>query len=272
MAGPDPKAGYDLDADLALLVSAAREAGEAAMGYFRQSPETWWKNGGRSPVTAGDYAANDVLIRRLREARPEYGWISEETEDDGGRTSFETLFVVDPIDGTRAFMNGMDTWCVSAAVVQNRRPVAGVLVAPALGEVFTARLDGPALLNGAPIVVARPDAGRMLTVASPADAFHRLTQARNGLYSKAAHIPSLAYRLAMIAAGRLDATLVHPNSHDWDLAAAELILERAGGALRKLEGGAIAYNGKSMVHGGLGAAHSDHVDDLLKAASGVFSH
>lgn len=259
------------DADLDLLLAAAEEAGGVAMSYFGASPETWWKNEGRSPVTAADYAANDVLATRLRSARPEYGWVSEETEDDGDRFNHRTLFVVDPIDGTRAFMNGFKTWCVSVAVVQDGRPVAGVLVAPALQEVFSATVGGIALKNGRPITVAS-DSARPLAISASKDAFSRLPADIRDNAARTEHIPSLAYRLAMIADGRIDATLVRPHSHDWDIAAAELILERAGGRLLQLDGAPVRYNSASIAHGALCAASETVVEALCKAASDVFAH
>ncbi len=94
--------GADWRSDLNLVLNASREAGQEALRHFRKDPEVWWKDGGRSPVSAADYAANDILERLLRSARPDYGWLSEETTDDDKRLSRDTLFVVDPIDGTRA--------------------------------------------------------------------------------------------------------------------------------------------------------------------------
>lgn len=266
----------DLDdpwkADLDLLLTAAEKAADAAMDYFGQKPQTWWKNDGQSPVTAADYAANDILINILRAARPNYGWLSEETEDDGSRLGYETLFVVDPIDGTRAFMNGFKMWCVSAAVVHRGRPVAGVLVAPALDEIFTATVHGAALKNGQPIAATVPGLNEQLSVSSPGDAYARLPELFRAGASRADHIPSLAYRLAMVADGRLHATLVRPDAHDWDIAAAQLILERAGGKLLRPDGSIVTYNGSSISHGALFAAHETAVDALLKAAEGIFSH
>ena len=124
--------------DLDLIRAAASAAGEVAMGFFGKSPEVWYKNENRSPVSAADFAANEKLAQMLRAARPNYGWLSEETEDDAARLGCETLFVVDAIDGTRALIAGLDSWCVSVAVVHRAVPVAGVLVAPALGEDFWA--------------------------------------------------------------------------------------------------------------------------------------
>jgi myo-inositol-1(or 4)-monophosphatase len=257
--------------DLDLLLNAAGKAADVAMGYFGQEPQTWWKNNGQSPVTAADYAANDVLIDLLRSARPDYGWLSEETEDDGARRNFETLFVVDPIDGTRAFMNGFKTWCVSVAVVHKGRPVAGVLAAPALDEVFCATTSGPALRNGLPISVAALDKAP-LQISAPGDAFSRLPETFRTGARRVPHIPSLAYRIAMVADGRLHATLVRPDCHDWDIAAAELILMRSGGRLLRLDGGVITYNGDSISHGVLCAAHENGMEALLAAADGVFDH
>ena len=147
------KAGRLSDVDL--IVEAALEAGKIALGFFRQSPEVWWKNGDQSPVSAADFAANESLAATLRSARPDYGWLSEETDDDADRLSHQTVFVVDPIDGTRGFLAGSDLWCVSVAVVTDGRPVAGVLYAPSLDELFVATAGGEASKNGKPIHVSQ---------------------------------------------------------------------------------------------------------------------
>lgn len=254
----------DWNADLQLIAGAAREAGRIAMTFFGQSPEVWWKNEGSSPVSAADFAANDHLLTHLRNARPDYGWLSEETDDDPSRLDCDTVFVVDPIDGTRAFIGGRKTWCVSVAVVHHGLPVAGVLVAPALDEEFTAVAEGPALLNGRPISVSPPETREKLQVATSQDMLNAMGQAFRDGVDRVEHIPSLAYRLAMIADGRIDATLVKRNSHDWDLAAADLILARAGGALVDLEGHALVYNGREVAHGVLCAASQPFLPVFLR--------
>ena len=159
--------------DLDLIRAAASAAGEVAMGFFGKSPEVWYKNENRSPVSAADFAANEKLAQMLRAARPNYGWLSEETEDDAARLGCETLFVVDPIDGTRAFIAGLDTWCVSVAVVHRAVPVAGVLVAPALGEDFWAAAGAGAWKNGKAISVSAPVRGARLQLAAPEDIVSR---------------------------------------------------------------------------------------------------
>jgi myo-inositol-1(or 4)-monophosphatase len=260
-------AGADWRSDLALILDAARKAGEVALEFFRKDPEVWWKNGGHSPVSAADYAANEVLETMLRGARPDYGWLSEETTDDSDRASRSTVFVVDPIDGTRAFIGGKDTWCVSVAVVHEGRPVAGVLVAPAFGEEFTAVVDGLAFKNGEPLSITVKNDG-VLQLAAPEDVIARFGPDFAPGVHRVPHIPSLAYRLAMVADGRIDGTLVKASSHDWDLAAADLILERAGGRLVNLSGDALIYNRGKVSHPALCAATNYALPELLKHLQG----
>ncbi len=250
--------------DLALLTEAALAAGRTAMTFFRQDPQVSWKNEGRSPVTEADFAANNILSERLRTARPDYGWLSEESDDDASRLDRETVFVIDPIDGTRAFISGDPVWVVSAAVVHRGRPVAGVLYAPVREELFAAAAHGAALKNGAPITIAAPQPDAAIRIACGKDMLGCFGDGFADRLERASHVPSLAYRLAMVADGRLDATLVKPNAHDWDLAAAELILERAGGLLRDGAGAPLAYNRAVVSHPTLFAAAGPLIEPLLR--------
>ena len=239
-----------LAAELALVRDAAREAGEIAMRHFRNDPDVWMKNG-TSPVSAADIAVDTFLRETLSAARPDYGWLSEETADNLERLSARRTFVVDPIDGTRAFIDGRSTWCVSIAVVEDGLPLAGVLECPAKAEFYEAGAHGPALLNGEAIAVTGATS-RAPRVAGP----KAMLQAAPAFLRSGPdipYIPSLAYRIAMVAKGALDATFVKPDSHDWDLAAADLILRRAGGALVERDGAAPAYAGKNPRHGALAA-------------------
>ena len=138
-------------ADLELIVDAAREAGELAGVLRRRGLEIEYKAGDSTPVTNADLAADALLTERLRTARPDYGWLSEETADDADRLERRRLFVVDPIDGTRAFLNDKPWWAVSIAVVEGARPTAGVVFAPQLEEIYAAEAGAGATLNGLPI-------------------------------------------------------------------------------------------------------------------------
>lgn len=241
-------------AELDLLVEASLAAGREALQFFRNDVEVFWKNGGTSPVTAADHAANDILKERLLGARPHYGWLSEESEDDPERLGRERVFIVDPIDGTRAFMTGKDTWCVSAALTQNGSTVAGVLFAPSLDELFIATADGRVEKNGKPIAVAARDRDGRFRISAADQLINALAPNAKKDIERLSRIPSLAYRLAMIADSRMDATLVMPNSHDWDLAAAHLILKNAGGRLTDTAGREPIYNAAVPRHGVLVAA------------------
>lgn len=237
------------DEDLALISEAARTAGDLAMRYFRRDPQVWWKEGD-SPVSEADYAVDNLLKRILLDARPDYGWLSEEMQSsdlqDVGAARF---FVVDPIDGTRAFLRGEDTWCVSVAVIENGRPVAGVIAATALGEHFEATTGTPTLMNGVVCAVSSPGPDDALRLAVPDSMRKRLREAAgDGLLMEKA-VPSLAYRLALVASGRIDGTLVRPFANDWDIAAADLLIERAGGLLSGRDGDASLYRSHGKRHG-----------------------
>ena len=251
-------AGNDLD----LLVEAATAAGREALKFFRNDVKVWWKNGGSSPVTAADHAANDILRDMLRGARPAYGWLSEESEDDPARMGQDRVFIIDPIDGTRAFMEGRDTWVVSAAVTERGRTLAGVLYAPSLDELYIADADGLVEKNGAPLrILPHPGPTRV----SAADDMMKRFARGLGAIERLSRIPSLAYRLAMIADGRLDATIVKPNAHDWDLAAADLILTNAGGGVRDIRGERPLYNSASARHDILFAGRQDLLGRMVRA-------
>ncbi|WP_430678833.1 3'(2'),5'-bisphosphate nucleotidase CysQ [Mesorhizobium album] len=250
--------------DLALLRDAAREAGAIAMRYFGNNPQVWMK-GGTSPVSEADHAADAYLRDTLLRARPDYGWLSEETADDHARLSARRTFVVDPIDGTRGFLDGLHSWCVSVAVVEEGRSLAGVLECPAKRETYWALPGEGAFLNGERIQVRRQ--GETVDIGGPKPLVDRMPETWQGRMRRIAYIPSLAYRLAMIASGRIDATFVKPNAHDWDIAAADLILTEAGGALLDRSGKPPRYAGEVINHGALAAGSGE----LLGVLAGVIA-
>jgi myo-inositol-1(or 4)-monophosphatase len=237
-----------LDEDLDLIATAAAEAASIAMRYFGRKPEVWLK-GGTSPVSEADLAVDRFLREGLLAARSDYGWLSEETADNPDRLAARRSFIVDPIDGTRAFIDGRDTWGVSVAVVEDGRPLAGVFACPAKRETFSARLGGGAWLNGRRLAVA--EAGAAPRIGGPRKWTDQAPKAVREAMRTVPYIPSLAYRVAMVAAARIDATFVKPNSHDWDLAAVDLILGEAGGMVLNSRGERPYYGGPNPTHGAL---------------------
>ena len=229
------------------------------MRYFRQSPEVWMKTG-QSPVSEADYAVDRFLRETLLAARPDYGWLSEETVDTGERLGARRTFVVDPIDGTRGFLEGKVVWCVSIAVVEDGRPIVGVLECPARGETFRAEAGRGALKNDVALAI-RP-VGDSPEIAGPKAMLDALPLPLRDAIRRHRYVPSLAYRIAMIADGALDATFVKSNSQDWDLAAADLILHEAGGAIRDERGSRLTYGGRETKHGALVAGSGKLLDTM----------
>ncbi len=253
----------DVEADLQLITDAAREAGQIAMRYFGKNPKVWMKEG-NSPVSEADHAANACLEKTLMAARPDYGWLSEETTDNKERLGRERVFIVDPIDGTKGFINGSNQWCVSVAVVDAGRPLCGVLECPALGETYKAAEGGGALLNGYRLSKSNTAPNRLM--AGPPKLLQTFKQETGEEIKPAPFIPSLAYRLAMVASDALVSAFARANSHDWDIAAADLILQEAGAALVGADGEKIKYNCTTITHGVLIAAAIDNIEPMLRAA------
>jgi len=249
------------------LAAAVREAGRLALGFFRPgaatSAEVKSKIGG-SPVTEADLAADALLKAHLLEVFPDAGWLSEETADDAGRLARRAILVVDPIDGTRAFMAGDPRWAVSAALVVDGRPVAGVVHAPALGETYAAARGEGAALNGAAIAMPPPDL-RRFSAAGPRPVLQAMAERIGASIDIAPRVPSLAYRFCLVARGAISIATAAENSHDWDIAAADVILEEAGGRLIDASGARFVYNRSQTRRGALLAAPEPLAQGLLEA-------
>jgi myo-inositol-1(or 4)-monophosphatase len=184
---------------------------------------------------------------------PAAGWLSEETADTPERLSCQRLFIVDPIDGTRAFVAGDPRWAVSVAWVADGLPLIGVLHLPALGQTFTAIAGGGAQRDGVPIRVSEAASLHGARFAGPQPLLERFARTGTAI-SPQGKVPSLAYRIALVAEGQIEAGLASTNAHDWDIAAADLIVHEAGGFLGDSGGNRPRYNQPSPKHGLLAAA------------------
>ena len=251
------------DDDLELLRTAAVAAGIIATGFFRRDVKSWHKENA-SPVSEADILVDRYLASSLLQARPDYGWLSEETVDNPSRLDCERVFVVDPIDGTRGFLRGEDSWTVSLAVVENGVPVAGVVYAPVRDEMYEACLDGGARLNGKPIVRRRRPGA--LPVIPAAGAVHQELQKSGLNYTRGPYYPSLAYRLVQVATGRLDAVATRRGSQDWDIAGAAVILGEAGVDLADVCAGPPQFNRRDVRHGALAALSDMSLKPLVHTA------
>jgi myo-inositol-1(or 4)-monophosphatase len=248
--------------DLQLLEDAVRAAGDIARKFFGGDYKRWHKDGG-SPVTEADLAVDKYLRETLTAARPAYGWLSEETPDDPARLAAKTVFVVDPIDGTVAFLKNRPHFTICAGIVTDGIAVAGAVYNPIHDELFSARSGAGARRNDEPIHVSARDTltgcamlgDRTQLSLPPFPDMH--IQNRN----------SVAYRLALVADGSADATVSQTAKCDWDLAAADIIVREAGGQVTDARGQPLRYNGPRPIQPSLvvaGPALHGKLIDLLR--------
>ncbi|WP_317057044.1 inositol monophosphatase family protein [Roseovarius rhodophyticola] len=242
--------------DLDLLIEAAQAAGDVARQYTGPAAKVWDKPEGAGPVTEADLAVNRVLEDTLRAARPDYGWLSEESEDDEDRLDRERVFIVDPIDGTRSFIEGSKTWAHSIALVEQGKVVAGVIYLPMRDKLYAAARGLGATLNSAPLKVGASDRlnGASMLAAKPNfDGKHWRAGEHPGLVRN--FRPSLAYRMALVAEGRFDAMMTLRGAWEWDIAAGALILTEAGAAISDRDGESLVFNNRAPKLPGVLAAN-----------------
>jgi myo-inositol-1(or 4)-monophosphatase len=238
--------------DLELLRSAVVGAGIIAAGFFRRDIKTWTKDNA-SPVSEADIIVDKFLRATLMGARPDYGWLSEESIDDPSRLGKKRCFIVDPIDGTRGFLRG-----------ENGRPIAGTVFAPSRDELYEACLGGGSRLNGKPLLrVTQPGHGPVIPAPG---AVHAELQAAGLEYVRGPYMPSLAYRLIQVATGTLDAAVARRGSQDWDIASAAIILSEAGIQFEDVCDGPLLFNRPDVRHGALAALSDKSLKPLVHAA------
>lgn len=228
--------------DLDLLEDAARAAAEIGKTFFKEDPEVWDKGDSQGPVTEADLAIDAMLTSQLRAARPDYGWLSEETEDGDARLRHDRVFIVDPIDGTRAFIAGERSWSHSLAIAEKGRVVAAAVYVPMMDRMYTASADEVSKLNGEPIYATGQDRLEEATVlTTKANLKDRFWQDRPPPVKR--HFrPSLAYRLSLVGQGRFDAMMTLRDCWEWDIAAGELIVRQAGGVATDMAGAPLMFN------------------------------
>ena len=228
-----------------------REAGALAASTFRGTYKSWAKDGG-SPVSDADIAVDNFLRERLPRLVPG-AWFSEETEDNGARLDATRLWIVDPIDGTRAYVSGLTDWAVSVALVENGRPVAAAVFSPMEDGFYLALAGEGATRDGSAIAASTGAGFERARVAGPQRRIDRLAKSEPNIIAEP-KVHSLALRIARVATGRLDVAFAGPDSHDWDLAAADLLVHEAGGALTTYDGRPLIYNRAKAQHEALVAA------------------
>jgi len=258
-----------MNSDLSIAKTAAIEAGGIILNYYKADYEIKDK-GYHNPVTTADNAADTRLKEILMVARPNYGWLSEETVDSLERLTKDRVWIVDPLDGTKEFIEGVPHFVVSVALVENGNPIVGVLYNPVTAETFTAAKGEGAELNGEKIQCATKDnVGNMVILNSRSETRRGLWAPYDGTFGELRAIGSVAYKLGLTAAGKADIFASLRPKNEWDICAGNCIINEAGGKLIDLKGNRVVFNReKTLIEPGLIAGDIDAVDktfEVLKA-------
>jgi len=238
-----------------------RQAGQQALKLAAEGFEIHIKKD-RSPVTTADLAVNQILHELLLAAFPHDAWLSEETPDDPRRLENKRVWVIDPIDGTKYFMRGVPQYAISVALVESHQPIVAAVYNPATDELFSAVRGMGAWLNDQPIRVTPKRNDRPVILVNP-PALERGVFRAIEAAAECRPMGSIAYTLALVAAGRADATLNLDGLNEWDVAGGVLLIEEAGGTVMDRNGSPLSFNQAKTTIRGILAADKDLLDRLL---------
>ena len=254
--------------ELNIAKEAAIEAGCIILNYYKADNEIQEKAYHNS-VTTADREADSRLKEILLGERPYYGWLSEETVDSPDRLGKERVWVVDPLDGTKEFIEGVPNFVVSVALVESGTSIVGVLFNPVTNETFTAAQGEGAQLNGEAIQCAAKDNVKdMVILNSRSETRRGLWEPYVGTFGELRAIGSVAYKLGLTAAGQADIFASLRPKNEWDICAGTCIIREAGGKVINLNGNNISFNQeKTLIEPGLIAGEIQAVDKLCKVFS-----
>jgi myo-inositol-1(or 4)-monophosphatase len=256
----------DLTRELALAKKAARAAGEILRGYWRRGSYEIGSKGHDNPVTAADLDADRAIKKLLRDPFPGYGWLSEETADNDDRLKCRRVWIVDPLDGTKEFIKGIAEFAVAIALVEDGVPVLGVTYNPIKREMYWAARGVGCHLNTRRVRVTRKRTLKRATVlASRSETARGEWQLFSGML-KVSPTGSVAYKLAMVAAGKADATFTRSPKSEWDIASGAALVVEAGGTITDIKGREIRFNQRNVKLEGLIADNTALHAALMKVA------
>ena len=258
-----------MNSDLKLAISASLNAGEIIMKYYRDDYEIKDK-GYHNPVTTADNEADSFLKLELTNARPDYGWLSEETVDSEDRLEKERVWIVDPLDGTKEFIEGVPQFVVSVALVENGVPIIGVLHNPVTKETFYASKGNGAYLNDSIYKCsAKESTTDMVILNSRSETRRGLWEPYKQYFKELKPIGSVAYKMGLTAIGRADIFATLRPKNEWDICAGTCLINEAGGKVINLNGEKITFNNrKTLIEPGLIAGYNLSVEKTYKIFNG----
>ena len=254
-----------MDNDLKLAINASLKAGEIIMQYYCDDYEIKEK-GYHNPVTTADKEADSYLKSTLMSARPQYGWLSEETVDSKNRLNKEKVWIVDPLDGTKEFIEGVPQFVVSIALVEKGIPIIGVLHNPVTKETFHAAKGGGAYLDQGQYRCSIKDSTRdMVILNSRSETRRGLWEPYKKHFKELRPIGSVAYKMGLTAIGKADIFATLRPKNEWDICAGTCLINEAGGKVVNLNGKEITFNNqKTLIEPGLIAGYNLSVEKTYK--------
>ena len=258
-----------MDNDLKLAINASLKAGEIIMQYYCDDYEIKEK-GYHNPVTTADKEADSYLKSTLMSARPQYGWLSEETVDSKNRLNKEKVWIVDPLDGTKEFIEGVPQFVVSIALVEKGIPIIGVLHNPVTKETFHAAKGEGAYLNQGQYRCSIKDSTRdMVILNSRSETRRGLWEPYKKHFKELRPIGSVAYKMGLTAIGKADIFATLRPKNEWDICAGTCLINEAGGKVINLNGKDITFNNqKTLIEPGLIAGYNLSVEKTYKIFNG----
>ena len=237
--------GFRASSEHNLVKESILEAGKLALKWFKKDPEKWEKDDG-SLVSKADIEINDLLNKLLKNKNPEFGWLSEENEDDKSRLNKKITFVVDPLDGTKAFLEGKKEFSISIAIVKNGLPISGIVFSPSTGEMFEAEKNKGSWKNNKKITISNYSRLKKCKMIAFKPMFSHPAWKEPWPKMDVENRNSIAYRMALVASGQYDAMMALNSKNDWDIAAGDLLISESGGIVTLHTNKKIIYNTENI--------------------------
>jgi len=254
---------------LEVLKKYVYQAGQAIFQMAAEGFETAYK-ANEDPVTTADLKADNILREGLTKDFPGTGWLSEETRDDYSRLDKKMVWIVDPIDGTKEFVSGIPEYAVSVALVEDGEPILATVYNPTAEELFAAARGQGTWLNGKAIHAEHTISTKPVLLASRSE-IQRGEFEPFEPFARIRPCGSIAYKLALVAAGMADATFSLGPKNEWDIAAGVLLVNESGGYANNLNGTPFIFNQRTTLVDGIVATTKHAAQPVRKLIDQVTS-